>query len=142
MLISLAKKKNKIVMLETYLKFDPRAFLIAFLPSDSGSARQFVFFVSTTLFNTIEYSIFTRRQQVAGQINRIFLNAQQLQLYPNTHIPPFCSTHSHTHTHPHANNINQYLMKRKEKRLNAHTHTHIIVTAVKQSTTGGEIIFF
>lgn len=66
-------------MLETYLKFDPRAFWIAFLPSDSESARQFVFFfISTTLFNTIEYSIFTRRQQVAGQINRIFLNAQQL----------------------------------------------------------------
>lgn len=35
------KKKNSIiVMLETYLKFDPRAFWIAFL-TDSESARQF-----------------------------------------------------------------------------------------------------
>lgn len=66
-------------MLETYLKFDPRAFLIAFLPSDSGSARQFVFFCfDNSLQHNTEYSIFTRRQQVAGQINRIFLNAQQL----------------------------------------------------------------
>lgn len=65
-------------MLETYLKFDPRAFLIAFYPRTREARVNSSFFVSTTLFNTIEYSIFTRRQQVAGQINRIFLNAQQL----------------------------------------------------------------
>lgn len=101
MLISLAKKNYKIVMLETYLKFDPRAFLIAFLPSDSGSARQFVFFVSTTLFNTIEYSIFTRRQQVAGQINRIFFKTLNNYSFIQTHTYHHFVLHTHIPTRTH-----------------------------------------
>lgn len=99
MLISLAKKKNKIVMLETYLKFDPRAFLIAFLPSDSGSARQFVFFCfdNSLQHNRIQY-FYTQTTGCRTDKSYFFKRSTTIALSKHTHTTILF----HTLTYPHA----------------------------------------
>lgn len=100
------EKKIIIVMLETYLKFDPRAFWIAFLPSDSESARQFVFFYFDNFLqhNRIQY-FYTQTTGCRTDKSYFFKRSTTIALsvdsHKHTRIPPFCSTHSTQFTYTH-----------------------------------------